>query len=409
VLCLASSDFDPHYVGMSDYTRCGFLLPHSNDIVVEIPYRSIVPKGLDGLLLSGRGFSQTQEAYQFTRMTADLIVLGYLTGQIAAALAFGGTPAKDFDVSELQEEWAALGYYPKGYLSKPAGNKLDSPGESKRRVEALSQGKREYLYECIKLPKDEAVPLLGEALRATAEPTGKLLVAQALAWFGEQTGNEVVLQDLDTLYAEEQKQGHPDDFVDNYDLIRGREHNVLEGLFWRINQNIALLARSGYEAAKPTIRTILEHTTAGGPMMKRESDYFDERIDLKLVPFHNRILNISYFIERLPDTQFVTGLEKLLQRQYIGGYRTSEYDKTRWRVYGGDLELFLAAALARCGGKQGYELLADYVLDIHHRFKAFAVSELRIITGKEFNYDAAAWEDLVHSLDYPRPAVALQS
>ena len=113
VISLASSDFDPHYVGLSDYTRCGFLLPHSNDIVIEIPYRSIVPKGLNGLLLSGRGFSLTQEAYQFTRMTSDLIVLGYLTGQIAAALSFsGGTQARDFDITPLQQEWADLGYYP---------------------------------------------------------------------------------------------------------------------------------------------------------------------------------------------------------------------------------------------------------------------------------------------------------
>ena len=82
VLSLASTDFDPHNVGSSEYSKCGFLLPHSNDITVEVPYRSLVPIKLDGLLLAGRGFSQTHNALQFTRMTADLLVLGYLTGQI---------------------------------------------------------------------------------------------------------------------------------------------------------------------------------------------------------------------------------------------------------------------------------------------------------------------------------------
>src|SRR5690606_30273486 len=129
VLCMASSDFDPHYVGLSDYTRCGFLPPHSNDIGVEIPYRSIVPKGPDGLLLSGRGFSQTQEAYQFTRMTSDLIVLGYLTGQIAADLSFTGASPRGYDISPLQKEWEALGYYPEGLLSKPTGNQVGSVEE----------------------------------------------------------------------------------------------------------------------------------------------------------------------------------------------------------------------------------------------------------------------------------------
>lgn len=409
VVCLASSDFDPHYVGLSDYTRCGFLLPHSIDIVVEIPYRSIVPKDFNGLLLSGRGFSQTQDAYQFTRMTADLIVLGYLTGQIAATLSFNGTKAKDFDIAPLQQEWAALGYYPEGYLSKEAGNKIGIPGEAERRVTALSEGKREFLYECIKLPKQQAVPLLKESFQTVSEAPAKLLIAQALAWFGEPTGGAVILQDLNNLYAQEREKGYPADFVDNYDLIRGRKHNVLEGLFWRINQHIALLAKSRYEAAKPAIRMILENTTSGGPMMKRESDYFDERIDLKLVPFHNRILNLCYFIERLPDTQFIAGLEKLLQDRYVGGYRTSEYQKVRWRVYGGDLELHIAAALARSGGKRGYELLVDYLHDLHHTFKSFATSELETLTGKPHGYDATAWGQVIKSLNYPRPIIALES
>lgn len=87
LISLGSSDFDPHNVGSSEFSKCGFLLPHSNDVVVEIPYRCIVPKRLDGLLISGRGISQTHNALQFTRMTADIIVLGYLTGQIAADLS----------------------------------------------------------------------------------------------------------------------------------------------------------------------------------------------------------------------------------------------------------------------------------------------------------------------------------
>src|SRR5690606_23534308 len=278
--------------------------------------------------------------------------------------------------------------------------------EAARRVDALSQGKREFLYECVKLPKERALPLLKEAFNTTIGEPAKLLIAQALAWFGDQTGNDRILADLNHLYAQEREKGYPADFVDNYDQIRGREHNVLEGLFWRINQQIALLARSRYEPAIPVIRTILENTTSGGPMMKRGSDYYDERIDLKLVPFHNRILNLTYFIERLPDSQFIGGLEKLLQDPHIGGYRTSEYHKVRWRVYGGDLGLYIAAALARSGGKRGYGLLVDYLHDLHHNFKTFAASELTTITGEKHGYNPTAWSRVIQSLRYPRRAVA---
>src|SRR5690606_29955828 len=106
---------------------------------------------------------------------------------------------------------------------------------------------------------------------------------------------------------------------------------------------------------------------------------------------------------------FIIPLEKLLQDPHIGGYRTSEYEKVRWRVYGGDLELHIAAALARSGGKRGYELLADYLHDLHHTFKSFASSELKTLTGKQLGYDATAWTDAVRALDYPRPIIALNS
>ncbi len=403
-LALASSDFDPHYVGLSEFTRCGFLLPHSNDVVLEIPYRSIVPEKIDGLLISGRGFSQTQTALQFTRMTADLIVLGYLTGQISADLAWKGTRARDYNVSALQQEWNALGYYPEGFFSKQAGNKLNNADETRRRVAELSSGKREYLYEVIKLSRQQAVPVLKASL-GSAPPEGQILIAKALAWFGESAGNELIARELESLYKEEAAKGYPADFVDNYDLIRGREHNVLEGHYWRINQDIGLLAMSGNPAYNSLIAAIMSRTTSGGPMMTRENAYYDGRIDLKLVPFHNRILNLCFYAERLPDQQFIDPLTRILDDQHVGGYITKEAEKTRWRVYGGDLELFLAAALARSGGRKGYDLLAGYLGDIHYDFKAFSRGELTTLTGKDMGYDEKKWKSLIAGLSFPRETV----
>lgn len=403
-LALASSDFDPHYTGMTEFTRCGFILPHSNDVVLEIPYRCIVPEKVDGLLISGRGFSQTHNALQFTRMTADLIVLGYLTGQISADLAWKGGRARDYDVSGLQKEWVGLGYYPQGFFDKKTGNKLNDRDETTRRIAEMSAGKREYLYEVIKLPKQIAVPLLKTAF-ADNTGDGKLLAAKALAWFGESLGNDLVAADLDKLFEEESAKGYPADFVDNYDLIRGREKNQLEGHFWRINQNIGLLAMSGNPEHNALIAKILGTTRSGGPMMKRESEYFDGRIDLKLVPFHNRILNLCFYAERLPDQQFIEPFVKLLKDEHVGGFVTNDPEKTRWSVYGGDLELFIASALARSGGKKGYELLTEFLGDIHYDFKSFASRELRELTGKDLGYDAAKWKKHIASLSFPQRTV----
>jgi hypothetical protein len=133
------------------------------------------------------------------------------------------------------------------------------------------------------------------------------------------------------------------------------------------------------------------------------ADYFNDRIDLRLIPYHNRILNLCFYVERLADQSFIYSLEKLLADENIKGYVTEEYNLTRWRVYGGDLELFIGAALARCGSKTGYDLLMKYLHDIHYDFKRFAVSELKALTNMDYGYNTEAWEKHLRELVFPQP------
>lgn len=398
----ASSDYDPHHVGVTPYTRCGFLLPHSNVVRLEIPYRCIVPKTLEGLLISGRGFSQTHNALQFTRMTADLIVLGYLTGQIAADQVWKNVGTHEYDLSELQNEWRELGYLPEDFTRRKKGNLNADPQEIKRRIHNLSMGKEEYLYEVVRVPKDKAVPGLKSAFKdGGLSEDGRLLVAKALAWFGESEGNDLIEEELKVMFEEEMADGYPDGYVDNYDFIRGREKNVLEGLFWKINQNIALLGMASNSACKNTIKHILENTRSGGGMVMRDSEYYNGRIDLKIVPFHNRILNLAFYAERVPDPVFIKGFEELLKDENVGGFKTTEYQKVRWRVFGATLELSVAAAMARCGSRAGYLLLTDYLEDIHYLFKKFAAEELQSITKMNYGYDSKRWLGQIDRLSFP--------
>jgi ribulose 1,5-bisphosphate synthetase/thiazole synthase len=408
VLALASSDFDPHNVASSEYSKCGFLLPHSNDITVEIPYRSIVPKKLDGLLISGRGFGQSRNALQFTRMTCDLLVLGYLTGQIAADVAWKKVRPRDYSVSTLQKEWVSLEYLPAEYLSKKPGDLRADKSEIERRVQQLESGASEYLYECSRVEKSLILPLIKERFEKTDRPDGKLLLAKMLAWFGDASGNALIGAELVNLFELEQEDGYPKGYIDDYDSIRGRPKNKLEGLFWKINQNIALLGMSGSGSETAKIKHILEKTASGGGMVPRTSDYFNERIDIKFVPFHNRILSLAVYAERLPDPSLISGFENLLKDPNIGGFVTSTYEKVRWRVYGGSLEISMAAAMARCGSKKGYELLQAYLGDLHYNYKSFALSELKELTGKNWDYKPQDWQKHLAGLSFPQPVKALK-
>src|SRR5690606_5693893 len=154
---------------------------------LEIPYRCIVPKTVDGLLMAGRGISQTHNALQFTRMTADIIVLGYLTGQVAADLAWNNTRTSNYDVSRIHREWADLEYLPANYYRKCTWKSWEEDAEVRRRVARLAGGAGEYLYECVKLSGEKAIPVLLEHYGRPVQKEekllgdGKLLLAKALA------------------------------------------------------------------------------------------------------------------------------------------------------------------------------------------------------------------------------------
>ena len=160
---------------------------------------------------------------------------------------------------------------------------------------------------------------------------------------------------------------------------------------------------TGSSSSVETIRKILDSTSSGGGMVPRTNDYYNHRIDLKIVPFYNRIMNLCFYAERSPDPSFIPGFEKLLTDKHIGGFKTEDYSKVRWRVFGGLLEVSIAAAMARCGSRKGYDLLAEYLDDTHYTFKTFAASELKQITDKDFGYDARAWRKYTSSLAFPRP------
>lgn len=68
----------------------------------DIPYRSIVPLGLDNCLLAGRCISTTHEAQATTRLTPSCMAIGQAAGAAAAIAAGERVAARDVDVKRLQ-------------------------------------------------------------------------------------------------------------------------------------------------------------------------------------------------------------------------------------------------------------------------------------------------------------------
>jgi FAD-dependent oxidoreductase family protein len=73
----------------------------------EIPYRSLVPRDVDGLLVAGRCASATHEAMAAIRVMPPSFAMGQAAGTAAALAVAAGVAPRAIDVAELQERLLA--------------------------------------------------------------------------------------------------------------------------------------------------------------------------------------------------------------------------------------------------------------------------------------------------------------
>jgi len=69
----------------------------------DIPYRSLVPQKIDGLLLTGRCISCEQAPFQSARSMAPAMAIGHASGCAAALATKTNTPPRKLDVKALQK------------------------------------------------------------------------------------------------------------------------------------------------------------------------------------------------------------------------------------------------------------------------------------------------------------------
>ncbi|MBN1345513.1 MAG: FAD-dependent oxidoreductase [Phycisphaerae bacterium] len=75
----------------------------------DIPYRSILPVGVENLLLAGRMLGSTQEAYSATRVMGTGIATGQAAGTAAALAVRSKRTAREVPIKQLQETLRSQG------------------------------------------------------------------------------------------------------------------------------------------------------------------------------------------------------------------------------------------------------------------------------------------------------------
>ena len=76
-----------------------------------IPYRCLVPRGIDGLLAAGRCLSATSEAAGAVRVMPPCMAMGQAAGTAAALAVRGGIPPRQVETAELRRALKEGGAY----------------------------------------------------------------------------------------------------------------------------------------------------------------------------------------------------------------------------------------------------------------------------------------------------------
>lgn len=185
VICRARSAFDTH--GQTSHPI--FFIRDTGkrgDIVhANVPYRALLPRGVEGVVVTGLGVSAHRDAMPVLRMKADIQNQGYAAGCAAALAAKAGVTLRQVDVRRLQEHLIAIGNLPRTVLEERDSLPL-SDAALAAAVRRLGNGS-EGLPEVMSDPK-RALPLLRR------EPG--FAAAHVRALFGDETAAPAMIEKL---------------------------------------------------------------------------------------------------------------------------------------------------------------------------------------------------------------------
>ncbi len=359
----AYSDYDCHGVNYSSYV---FLQPTPEPTSTYIPYHCLLPKGLDGILVTGMGISVDHDALPLIRMQPDLQNQGYAAGVAAAVAAEKGIEPRDVDVRKLQGHLVEIGNIPPEILTE----KDIYPCSVERVKAAVERAPEEYNLrvgrECsIMLAHSEiSKPLLLEAC-ATSTGEKKRFYAHALAVMGDPA-------ELDTLI----------EYVKAQRWDAGNRNTTSK--MSEMDRLIAALAVPGDRRVTEAIIEKARQLQPGSEFSHFRSVVmaFDLLRDPAAVPVLQELLNkpgvsgnaVQTIEEaRAADRQALENMGPQIQEKF-----TFEARMLAIR------EISLARALYLCGDSPdhlGRRILQDYTTDLRGVLAAHAVSVLKDAAG----------------------------
>ncbi|MFH1719156.1 MAG: FAD-dependent oxidoreductase [Planctomycetota bacterium] len=349
-IVIARSNFDSHGYTIHEV----FMLkpPDREEMLVNVPFRCLLPKGLDGILVTGLGVSAHRDAMPVIRMQADIQNQGYAAGVAAMMAVSSGKPLRDIDIKALQKHLVEKGNLPERVLTDKDSFPLPAEqiGQAVERIANDFDG-----LEAVLAQREDAMPLLRKAYGRAQTDKSKLAYAHVLGMLGDPVGAGTL--------AEAVRSGHWD---------KGWNYTGMGQYGMSLSELDSLIVALGRTRSKQALEPILEKVAP---------------LDAASEFSHCRAVAMA--LESLGDTAAAKPLAELLKKPGMTGYAFTDIETAQSRTPPSDVdtetrnrslrELILARALFRCGDYRGLgeKILKDYERDLSAHYARHAHAVLR--------------------------------
>ena len=346
----ASSNFDSH--GFTVHPIFILRPPDRKTMPCYVPYRCLLPKGIEGILVTGLAVSAHRDVMPVIRMQADIQNQGYAAGVAAATAAGSGKSLRQIDIRELQRHLVQKGNLPEEVLTQEDSFPLPKE-QIKEAVKCVVNDFQDL--EKVFAEPEEALPLLRSAYRAAGSEKDKLTYAHILGIMGDPTGAETLAK---AVAARGWDEGWKYTGMGQY----GPSMSPLDSL-------IIALGRTRRDVA---LQPILAMVRQLGP---------------EHVLSHHRA--VAEALEALGDPAAAKPLAELLQKPGMTGHAYIDVETAMKNIPASATdnttrecslrELMLARALYRCGDYQGlgHKILEQYAQDLRGHYARHALAILR--------------------------------
>ena len=195
-ISIHKSSFDTHGFTIDPFFALKPPAHSGVDVIAYVPFRALLPKGLEGIIVTGLGASAHRDAMPVIRMQPCLQNQGYAVGWAAAIAAHKNQKIRYIDIKTLQKELVKIGSLTESILTHkdnypPADEKIQ---EAAKTVVNNMEGLEILLWQ-----KEKAIPALTDQYYFTQNEAHKLVYALILGMLDNDTGWKTLKNNVDKI------------------------------------------------------------------------------------------------------------------------------------------------------------------------------------------------------------------